>query len=94
MLSAFSGMPFTHGNVSIVPGVKEAVKAGDVSSLNPVELDTGKVKFTWPNDVRVVPHDVFNKRAIVVPDGFIPPGHNNGNVFVIEMDDSELTKTS
>ena len=29
-----------HGYVYIVPGVKDAVKAGDVSSLSPVKLDT------------------------------------------------------
>ena len=45
LLSAFSGSPLSHGSVSVVPGIKDAVTAGDVSSLKENTLDTDKVKF-------------------------------------------------
>ena len=45
LVTEFSGSPLSNGSVSIIPGVKDAVKAGDVSSLEGAKLDTGKIKF-------------------------------------------------
>lgn len=95
LVTAFSGTPWAKGSVSIVPGIKDAVAAADVSSLSGTKLDTGSTHFMWPNDAKVVPSDVFDgQRAIVVPDGFLVPGHKNGGVYVIQMDSSDLTKTT
>merc|ERR1719163_1714361 len=94
LVTAFSGTPWATGSVSIIPGIKDAVVADDVSSLKAKELDTGKIDFKWPNNAQVVPHDVFNSRAIVVPDGFLPPGHKNGGVYVISVDPSDITATT
>ena len=33
LVTAFSGIPFSNGSVSIVKGIKDAVIAGDVSKL-------------------------------------------------------------
>merc|ERR1719454_1170000 len=57
LCSSFSGAPTGKGHVWVVPNVTEAVVAGDVSHLKEVQLDTPK--FQWPNDVQVIPHDVF-----------------------------------
>lgn len=78
-----------NGSLSIVSGITEAVEARDASTLSGTELKTGT--FKWPNDVRVVPYDVFNQRAIVVPDGFLVPGHSNGGVYIVTMDDTDIT---
>ena len=43
--------------------------------------------------MQVVPHDVFGFNAIVVPDGFLVPGHSDGGVYVIKMSDNDITKT-
>ena len=81
LVTAFSGSPLSNGSVTIVPGVKDAVTAGDVSGLQGTKLDTGHTDFKWPNDAMVVPSDVFaGQRAIVVPDGFLVPGHSDGGV--------------
>jgi hypothetical protein len=42
-------------------------------------------QFKWPNNICVVPQNVFGAgiNAIVVPDGFLPPGKGNGNIFVM-----------
>lgn len=61
--------------------------------MDPVKLDTGHVKFQWPNDIAVIPQDVFGERAIIVPDGFLVPGKKDGNLYVIRMDDEDITKT-
>ena len=81
-----------NGHIYIVPGVKEAVESGDVSSLDPVKLDTSS--FEWPNNIEVVPQDVFGERAILVPDGFLVPGHKNGGLHIVRMDESDITKTT
>ena len=92
LVSTFTGSPFGHGHVYMVPNIRDAVKAGDVSDLDPVELDTPT--FQWPNDVKAVPQDVFGERAIVVPDGFLVPGKSDGGVYIVRMDATELTKTT
>jgi len=43
--------------------------------------------------VQVVPDDVFGFRAIVVPDGFLVPGHSNGGVYIVKMDETDVTQT-
>ena len=83
---------FSPGAVYVVPNLKEAIVSGSVSTLNSVKLQTPN--FIWPNCVEVIPHDVFNQRAIVVPDGFLVPGKNNGGVYIITMSDSDITETT
>ena len=55
LVTAFAGAPWATGNVSVIPGIKEAVIAGDVSGLKGTELDTDKISFKWPNDAKVIP---------------------------------------
>ena len=83
--------PVTYGDVYIVPGLKEAVVAGDISTLQSYKLDVPH--FTWPNNIAVVPQDVFGERAIHVPDGFVVPMHGNGGIYIVRMDETDLTKT-
>ena len=84
--------PLTSGSISMVPGIKDAVIAGDASVLSSVKLDTGS--FEWPNNVEVVPSDVFGERAIVVPDGFLVPGKSNGGVYLTTIDSTDVTKAT
>jgi hypothetical protein len=48
LLSSSFGM-ISSGKVFVIPGIKDAVVAGDVSGLETHELDVPD--FTWPNDV-------------------------------------------
>ena len=50
--------------------------------------------FTWPNNIELIPSNVFGAsfRGIVVPDGFLVPFHNNGEVYVLELDPTDYTK--
>ena len=89
LVSSFGAM--SSGHIYMVPGVKDAVVAGDVGELSPVQLDTPK--FEWPNNTQVIPQDVFGERAIVVPDGFLVPGKSNGGVYIVRMDATNLTQT-
>lgn len=38
-----------------------------------------------------MPGDVFGERAILVPDGFLVPGHSNGGLYVLRMDEADAT---
>lgn len=89
LVSSFGAL--SSGAIYVVPSITEAIVAGDASTLKAQKLDTPK--FEWPNDIKVVPHDVFNQRAIVVPDGFLVPGKTHGGVYIVAMDDSDITKT-
>ena len=40
-----------------------------------------------------MPQDVFDERAIVVPDGFLVPGKKDGGIYIIRMDPEDITKT-
>ena len=72
-VTSFTGAPGA-GSVTIVPNLKEAVKAGDVSTLKGTKLDTGD-NLKWPNDARMAPALAFEaNRVIAVPDGFMVPG--------------------
>lgn len=56
LCSSFSAL--AAGAVYVVPGITAAVKSGNVSTLTSVKLTTPD--FKWPNDVKVIPYDVFN----------------------------------
>lgn len=91
LVTHFSGVPLSNGSISVVTGIKDAVQAGDVSSMKDTELKTKGTSFKWPNSAEVVPMDVFGSRAIVVPDGFLVPTHSDGGVYVMEMDAEDVT---
>jgi len=80
LISSFGA--FSSGKVSFIPSI------GDVLSKN--QFSTAKAQmvsdaYKWPNSIEVVPKDVFGNgiEAIVVPDGFLPPGKGDGNVFIL-----------
>ena len=43
--------------------------------------------------VDVVPHKVFNSRAVFVPDGFLVPMHTDGGVYIILLGDDNTPTT-
>lgn len=50
--------------------------------------------FKWPNEVTAVPDDVFEgSNCLVVPDGFLVPGHTDGGVYILDMDHTDVTKS-
>lgn len=85
---------FGSGAIKVVPEVRDAIVHNDLSTLKVYDIHTD-VSFKWPNDCRVVDEGVFapGTRSIVVPDGFLVPGHTNGGVYIIEMDDQDITKS-
>merc|ERR1711957_116154 len=97
LVSSFSGAPgpLGKGAIYVTAGLKDAVTNNTVKKLKSVKV-SGIGSFEWPNDIKVVPDDVFadTKRAIVVPDGFLVPGKANGGVYLITMDNSDVTKAT
>ena len=90
LVSSFGAL--SSGKIYVVPDITSAINNDKASTLKPVQLNTPD--FSWPNVVRAVPNDVFGgQRAIIVPDGFLPPGKGNGGIYAIVMDDSDITKT-
>ena len=48
----------------------------------------------WPNNIAVVPEDVFGERVIMVPDGFLVPFKKNGGLYAVRVDANDITKTT
>ena len=92
LVSSFTGSPIGNGHVYVVPSIKEAITNNTVSHLKQHKLKVDS--FEWPNDVAVIPSDVFGdgSNAIVVPDGFLVPGKSNGGIYVITVDPNDVTK--
>ena len=95
LISEFNGAPWRSGSVAIVPGIKDAVADRKVDTLDPVTLDPSPYKFESPNRATVVPDDVFSSdNVVLVPDGFVIPGHRNGGVYLLVQDADDITKTT
>ena len=79
---------FSSGKVAIIPKIGEAVASKNFGNLQSQVLSD---QFKWPNNIGVVPQDVFGAgiNAIVVPDGFLPPGKGNGNIYVMVEEGSK-----
>jgi len=92
LVSSF--VPFWWGGVYVVPNIKEAIKSDSVESMQPFKLNQGS--FLWPNQVEVIPGDVFGNgtRAIVVPDGFLVPGHSHGGIYILTVSNTDITKAT
>lgn len=87
LVSSFGA--FIGGQIYVVPNVAAAVSNADPSTLRPVNLSVPDL--LWPNSVATIPQDIFGgQRAIVVPDGFLPPGKGNGGVYVVLMDPTNI----
>ena len=67
--------------MSIIPNIADAIK--NPSKLSTLSTHIIGSSFKWPNSVSVIPKEVFGFEAISVPDGFLPPGKSDGNIFVI-----------
>lgn len=51
--------------------------------------------FKWPNKVDTIPYKVFNKRAVIVLDGFIMITHKTGAIYILTLEsDSETSSFS
>lgn len=90
LLTTSFGM-FSSGKIHVTTNITAAIQKQDLSLLKPVTLDTPS--FLWPNFAKIVPESVFNERVIVVPDGFLPPGKTNGGIYLVQIDNSDVTKT-
>ena len=92
LVSSFSA--FGNGSLYVVKDIKEAISTPNVAGMKDSKLKQGK--FQWPNNVQVIPKEVFgdNVRAIVVPDGFLVPGHANGGVYIVIVDNDDITNAT
>lgn len=75
------------------------------STISTLPSTTLGSKYTWPNNAEIVPADVFSQtetaawcksspcKLIVVPDGFLVPGHKTGGVFIQEASAGALFTT-
>ena len=84
LISMFEGAPWKSGSVAIAAGLKGGIEGRNVSDVKPVRLDPAPYAFESPNNAKKVPDDVFpGEHAIIVPDGFLIPGHKQGSVFIM-----------
>ncbi|XP_060562491.1 uncharacterized protein LOC132722077 [Ruditapes philippinarum] len=80
VISTFSAIPFATDTVGIVKGIGHFMD--NVPGIKPETLTT---QATWPNEAAGVPDDVFGKRMVIVPYGFILPFKTNGGLKLIDV---------
>jgi hypothetical protein len=83
LISEFGAL--SSGKVAVIPNIRDAFEGkAQFSDLKSKVLSSS---FKWPNSISVIPQDVFpGINAIVVPDGFLPPGKTDGNIYVLKTD--------
>lgn len=91
MISSFGA--FSSGKVSVIPNIKDAVLTKKFDNLQAKVLSSN---FRWPNSVDIVSQDVFgtDETYIVVPDGFLPPGKTEGDIYVMGLKNGDVTTAS
>ena len=83
-----------NSGLGIVPNLREAIDAGDVSDLQAYSLDPSPYSFKSTNKAQKIPEDVFpGENAILVPDGFLIPGQRLGNAYIMLLDKDDITQT-
>jgi len=50
----------------------------------------------WPNNLQPVPDEVFADGIprVMVPDGFLIPGHRDGGVYLINLDPEDISQST
>jgi len=88
LISEFSAL--SSGKVSVIPNIGHIINERQFSQARRHQLSDS---FLWPNELTVVPSDVFGPgiNAIHVPDGFLPPGKTNGNIFIMTTHSQDVT---
>ena len=83
LMSEFGAM--SSGKVSAIKNIRDIFESRSFENAKTELLYDG---FKWPNNIRVVPSNVFNDgiNHIEVPDGFLPPGKSNGNIFIMSFE--------
>ena len=79
------------GSLSIVPGLKEAVIAGDVSTLEASKLDTDGVIYSC-RDYDVAPASAFDGNRVISCQGIDSSGIITG-IFLVHVSSDDMTKT-
>lgn len=89
LVSSFGAM--SSGHVYVIPEIADIVNS---RAFDKVESHFLGSSFLWPNEVATVPKEVFGEgvNAITVPDGFLPPGKTNGEVFIITTDPKNVSQ--
>jgi hypothetical protein len=78
------------GKVSVIPNIDDKVSSKDFANIKATQISS---EFTWPNKIEEIPANVFpGVNGILVPDGFLVPTHNTGNIYVLATDPSDVTK--
>ncbi|KAK3103545.1 hypothetical protein FSP39_020030 [Pinctada imbricata] len=83
ILSSFSGNPFTGGTVEYVRGV-----GNWMNRLSSTQTQTLANRMSWPNEIAGVPVNIFGKRMVAVPDGFLVPFKGDGHIYLIDVSSS------
>ena len=86
MFSSFGA--FSYSRIYIVPSIKKKIQQ-DITNIKPIEITND---FTWINFPEVIPYEIFQNRSLLIKDGFIPPFHNNGGIYILIISNSDITK--
>lgn len=89
-ITQFTGNPFQSGSISFVDNITAALANGDQTYQVTQLCDNLK----WPNEISQVPVNAIStlkQPAILIPDGFLVPGKDNGAVYLVTTDQAPAT---
>lgn len=78
-VTTFTVNPFGRGRVFSVKNIGQQIR-----NLPNVKIDTITTQLWWPNDVDIVPYEVFNGNYVWIADGFLVPGKSTGGIYIAE----------
>eukprot|EP01100_Stratorugosa_tubuloviscum_P002122 TRINITY_DN1484_c1_g4_i1.p1 TRINITY_DN1484_c1_g4~~TRINITY_DN1484_c1_g4_i1.p1 ORF type:complete len:421 (-),score=212.76 TRINITY_DN1484_c1_g4_i1:107-1369(-) len=73
---------FRNGAVYHVPSIADVYQLPQ--TIKPLTVSS---KLTWPNEVSQIPKQVLGFEALAVPEGFLVPGFQTGDVSIFNMTD-------
>lgn len=78
------------GKVEVIPNIKDVVLS---RKFDTAQTHVISDQFLWPNNVSVIPQDIFTPpvNALVVPDGFLPPGFTDGGIYILVTNPKDAT---
>ncbi|KAJ6248845.1 hypothetical protein M0813_17223 [Anaeramoeba flamelloides] len=82
-ISSFTGNPFEKGKIYVVEDIEEKLASWESAEPKKLNFD-----FQWPNGIETAPSQFFGKNGIIINDGFLMPGKDDGKIYFLDTSEN------